>query len=317
MNGLWRFLEHSSRNGLLAKREFADNWMIIFPPNPPKHFMKNHSKSLLITALFGSTVASQGAYVVYSDDFSAADGTYNGSTAVSAYGVSALAEYNSGAATIGARYASGVLQMDDGSSGSSGLAFGGSGSRFNWATSSFVSDLITGGMTIDVDFNFGNGGDFVSIGVGDFTGIPSGGANSGFGAIYGYNNMDWGWRTENDRQITFLANDTTSANYVSSAFAAGNGQWFHATVEFDFSNGFGAGAVVGATTTISKDSTVLDTRTESFTLTTANTFFMDFSVNEAGTSTRMDNLVITTVPEPSAALLGGLGLLGLLRRRRA
>lgn len=32
---------------------------------------------------------------------------------------------------------------------------------------------------------------------------------------------------------------------------------------------------------------------------------------------RIDNLQITAVPEPAAALLGGIGLLGLLRRRRA
>jgi uncharacterized protein (TIGR03382 family) len=29
-----------------------------------------------------------------------------------------------------------------------------------------------------------------------------------------------------------------------------------------------------------------------------------------------DNIVVTTIPEPSAALLGGLGVLALLRRRR-
>lgn len=39
-----------------------------------------------------------------------------------------------------------------------------------------------------------------------------------------------------------------------------------------------------------------------------------------GTSTvgaRVDNLRFTAVPEPGVALLGGLGILGLLRRRRA
>lgn len=30
-----------------------------------------------------------------------------------------------------------------------------------------------------------------------------------------------------------------------------------------------------------------------------------------------DNIVVSAIPEPSAALLGGLGVLALLRRRRA
>jgi hypothetical protein len=38
--------------------------------------------------------------------------------------------------------------------------------------------------------------------------------------------------------------------------------------------------------------------------------------NESGTHTAIDDLSINGIPEPSAALLGGLGLLALLRRRR-
>jgi hypothetical protein len=41
-----------------------------------------------------------------------------------------------------------------------------------------------------------------------------------------------------------------------------------------------------------------------------------YSTTSAGTIWNVDNLNITTIPEPSAALLGGLGLLALLRRRR-
>jgi MYXO-CTERM domain-containing protein len=37
---------------------------------------------------------------------------------------------------------------------------------------------------------------------------------------------------------------------------------------------------------------------------------------DASTQFRLDDITITAVPEPAAALLGSLGLLGLLRRRR-
>jgi hypothetical protein len=43
--------------------------------------------------------------------------------------------------------------------------------------------------------------------------------------------------------------------------------------------------------------------------------FISFHANQ--TVTQIDNLSITAVPEPSAALLGGLGLFALLRRRRS
>jgi hypothetical protein len=45
--------------------------------------------------------------------------------------------------------------------------------------------------------------------------------------------------------------------------------------------------------------------------------FDDFDNGTGNDAMRIDNLLITAIPEPSSALLGGLGLLGLLRRRRA
>ena len=60
------------------------------------------------------------------------------------------------------------------------------------------------------------------------------------------------------------------------------------------------------------------------TLTSGNTIYGDFTADAdgiqeftvIGTDTMLSGYVLTTVPEPSSALLGGLGLLALLRRRR-
>lgn len=54
---------------------------------------------------------------------------------------------------------------------------------------------------------------------------------------------------------------------------------------------------------------------------TAGNMFVQFNAGSSGggafEQARLDNVLVTSIPEPSAALLGGLGLLALLRRRRA
>lgn len=53
---------------------------------------------------------------------------------------------------------------------------------------------------------------------------------------------------------------------------------------------------------------------------TASNLFVQFNAASSGSlgfeQARLDNVLVTSVPEPAAALLGGIGLLGLLRRRR-
>jgi hypothetical protein len=54
--------------------------------------------------------------------------------------------------------------------------------------------------------------------------------------------------------------------------------------------------------------------TDTFTWDASNDMKIVFGGNTVGST--MDNLVLSTIPEPSAALLGSLAVLGLLRRNR-
>jgi len=85
------------------------------------------------------------------------------------------------------------------------------------------------------------------------------------------------------------------------------GETVSVSISFDFSDGTGSLTVGGDTITGSANGAG----------DTLNSFALRQSDSANNETIRVDNLVITsTVPEPSTALLGGLALLGLLRRRR-
>jgi hypothetical protein len=54
--------------------------------------------------------------------------------------------------------------------------------------------------------------------------------------------------------------------------------------------------------------------TDTFTWDASNDMKIVFGGYSSGTT--VDNIVLSTIPEPSAALLGSLAILGLLRRNR-
>lgn len=125
---------------------------------------------------------------------------------------------------------------------------------------------------------------------------------------------DFGMLIRTNGQIQAFNNFTGSAlsgiNNVQSDSSGIN------TITLTFSDLAGTGsAFAGNGTKV----TIFDgTNTWSANLDTGfTTETISFGTYGAGDRGLVDNLSITTIPEPGAALLGGLGMLALLRRRRA
>lgn len=111
--------------------------------------------------------------------------------------------------------------------------------------------------------------------------------------------------------LSGLVGDRASLNWVSVTFNLGtkSGSTFTPLVSTSLTNTAGTN---GTWTPIT---------TSSYTATGGEQFYVQVvGTRAAGGGTthqvNFDNLIIDQVPEPSAALLGGLGLLALLRRRR-
>lgn len=154
---------------------------------------------------------------------------------------------------------------------------------------------LTIGNELQVDYNADNlGSQDIGLYVGSAT--PTVDIRSNYLNVYVRSNGQIYSRGFNGITELSLTGGSTPAN-IDQLFVARTG-----------TNDFELGYYDGATRT------VLATRTG---ITGVDGSVIGFyaDVRAAGTRGSLDNL--TVIPEPSAALLGGLGLLGLLRRRRA
>lgn len=89
-------------------------------------------------------------------------------------------------------------------------------------------------------------------------------------------------------------------------------------------DGAPGGTLLASLVPVNPAATVISAQSFNVTLTsnTVGNLYVQFNAADDGSSggfqqARLDNVLVTAVPEPAATLLGALGVLGLLRRRRA
>lgn len=180
------------------------------------------------------------------------------------------------------------------------LAFNGA------ATSSLVlNSTVAAGMPVSISFDM-----FIAPSASDLWvafNLTSSATHNGFPTV-GANNFAFLLKSLATNTIEVFPG-TTSGTPVSGA-AAGSGTSFTLLL----TDTLGTGSAFdgnGSFVTLSRGSTTLGT----YNVGNLTTEYMTFRAYNGLSG--IDNLVVQTVPEPTAALLGSLGLLALARRRRA
>ncbi len=249
----------------------------------------------MAATLASFTIGANAATVLYSENF---DGE---GTAVDAYNDGTTPEINlNGTPTLqatgisqGGNVGDSAWRLNGPGVGEKGLRFGGSD---NWALgSNSATILLAGGFSISFDYTLATDSNWMGVRVG------SGGENSAINAgdtTFGALARGDGRMETHDNGVASPSFGTAGANVTRSA-------------QFNYAfTSWNAGTTVTFTGIIDGNTIATDT----FTWDASNDMKIIFTGIETGST--MDNIVVSTIPEPSAALLGGLGLLALLRRRR-
>lgn len=256
--------------------------------------MKN---TAIMMTVCGMALTAHAATVLYSENF---DGE---GTAVDSYNDGTTPEINVG--SVGVLQSTGFNQggnaedtawrVGNTSPATSGLRFGGLGG-YNWATGDNAATiLLAGGFSISFDYTVtGDASNWLGVRVGSGgENVAINGAGTTFGAL-----------ARASGQMQTFENGVADNFGTSGAAATRSAQFFYAFNSWD------AGSTVTFTGMIDGNTVATDT----FTWDASNDMKIVFGGNTVGST--MDNLVLSTIPEPSAALLGSLAVLGLLRRNR-
>jgi len=254
-------------------------------------------KSFTLAALAACTiiVGANAATVLYSENF-------NGEgTAVGVYDDGTTPEINFG--SIGILQSTGASQggnagdaawsLSNSGIGQNGLRFG---NGYNWATGlNAATILLAGGFSVAFDYTVaGDAENWMAVRVG------SGGENSFVNAA----DVTFGALARGDGRMQ------TFENAAADSFGTATvGATRSARFNYEFTS-WAAGATVTFTGIIDGNTVATDI----FTWDATDDMKIVFAGYADGTL--VDNIVVSAIPEPSSALLGGLGLLALLRRRR-
>lgn len=153
-----------------------------------------------------------------------------------------------------------------------------------------------------------DGGHWFSFTVGSLQNTYANFGGVGYGVLFTKNGSTQQW--QNGTNIGSTGENTWSSN--TSVYQ-------NVTITLSDGNGGSAFTGNGSVVDLYSGATLISSLTLGTDLTSSDGY-MTFAVgpyNGAYAIANFDNLSVSVVPEPAAALLGGLGMLGLLRRRRS